>query len=98
MQRNKIIAKSYTIVNKDIQGEISNRNQLPKLLAYNGVCIIFEVEEKFKFNSKPQYVEWKNADVVTFTQKYIDQKGNIIAWVLTNLDISFYKNTRKFKI
>ncbi|TCG11161.1 winged helix-turn-helix domain-containing protein [Mycoplasma todarodis] len=96
-QRNKIIAKSYTIVDGDIQGELNHENQLPQLLAYNGVCI-FEVEEKFKFQSNPQYVEWKNEDVVTFTQKYTDQKGNVIAWILTNLDISFYKNTRNFKI
>ncbi|CAM9134479.1 GntR family transcriptional regulator [Mycoplasma todarodis] len=95
--RNRIIAKSYTIIDKDIQGDIDAENQLPKLLAYNGVCI-FEVEEKLEFQSEPHYVEWKSEDVVTITQKYMGQDGKVIGWVLTNLDILFYKKTKNFKI
>ncbi len=95
--RNRTVAKSYTIINKDNQGELSSGNQLPKLLAYNGVCI-FEVEEKLEFQSEPSYVEWKNEDVVTITQKYMGQNGKVIAWVLTDLDILFYKKTKNFKI
>ena len=95
--RNRIIAKSYTIIDKDVQGELDTENQLPKLLAYNGVCI-FEVEEKLEFQSEPNYVEWKSEDVVTITQKYMGQDGKVIAWVLTNLDILFYKKTKNFKI
>ncbi|NQZ29324.1 MAG: GntR family transcriptional regulator [Mycoplasmatales bacterium] len=95
--RNRIIAKSYTILDKNIQGDLDAENQLPKLLAYNGVCI-FEVEEKLKFQSEPNYVEWKSEDVVTITQKYMGQDGKVIAWVLTNLDILFYNKTKNFKI
>ncbi len=95
--RNKTIAKSYTIINKEIQGEIDEDNNLPQLLAYNGVCI-FEVKENHNYNSKPKYVEWKNADIITITQKYINEDGECIAWVLTNLDASFYKKTKNFQI